>query len=204
MKDCDPQSVGKKECPPHRVGILPLASAIPALLAVTVALVVCGCTTATHPLPAQHVQTAADEETSPADAWKTIAQTLGKEGELKDGVYTVSFPRDDLTVRIEGMDVPTGAGLESVFHFYQCSCGKTVVIGQFVCTDYEANDVAYALQKENLLVSAMSPYLLYEKPRLMVVRFQAEGKPQPIAATIHSALQWTGKNRIPPPEKLTP
>jgi hypothetical protein len=147
---------------------------------------------------------AADEEPSQADAWKQVAQTLGKAGELKDSVYTVTFPRDDLNVRIEGMDVPTGAGIESVFHFYQCSCGKTVVIGQFVCADYEANDVAYALQKENLLVSAIGPYLLYEKPRLMVVRFQAEGKPQPLAAAINSAIQWTGKHRVPPPEKLTP
>jgi hypothetical protein len=154
--------------------------------------------------PAPRAAAAADEEPSPADAWKQIAQTLGKEGQLKDGVYTVSFPRDDLTVRIEGMDVPTGAGLESTFHFYQCSCGKTVVIGQFVCADYEANDVAYALQKENLVISAMGPYLMYEKPRLLSVRFQAEGKPQPIAAAIHSALMWTGRNRIPPPQKLAP
>jgi hypothetical protein len=146
----------------------------------------------------------ADEEPSQADAWKQVAEALGKAGELKDGVYTVSFPRDDLNVRIEGMDVPTGAGIESTFHFYQCSCGKTVVIGQFVCADYEANDVAYALQKENLLVSAMGPYLLYEKPRLMVVRFQAEGKPQPLAAAIKSAINWTGKNRMPPPQKLGP
>lgn len=164
-----------------------------------------GCTaTSLSTGPTPHVIAAADEEPSATDAWKQIAQTLGKEGELKDGVYTVSFARDDLTVRIEGMDVPTAAGLESTFHFYQCSCGKTVVIGQFVCADYEANDVAYALQKENLLVSAIGPYLLYEKPRLMAVRFQAEGKPQPIAAAIHSALMWTGKNRIPSPKKLSP
>jgi hypothetical protein len=147
---------------------------------------------------------AADVEPAQAIAWKQVAQTLGRPGELKDGVYTITFPRDDLNVRIDGMDVPTGAGIESVFHFYQCSCGKTVVVGQFVCTDYEANDVAFALQKENVLVSAMGPYLLYEKPRLMVVRFQSEGKPEQLAAAIKSAIGWTGKNRIPPPQKLEP
>lgn len=156
------------------------------------------------PLPQHHAIVAADEEPPAADAWKQVAQALGKPGELKDGVYTVTCPRDDLTVRIEGMDVPTGAGLESTFHFYQCSCGKTVVIGQFVCADYEANDVAYALQKENILVSEMGPYLLYEKPRLMVVRLQAEGKPQQLATAIKSAINWTGRNRTPPPQKLIP
>jgi hypothetical protein len=171
--------------------------------------VVTGCSSGHSPVVASSAShgraiVVADEEPSQAEAWKQVEQALGKAGELKDGVYTVSFPRDDLNVRIEGMDVPTGAGLESTFHFYQCSCGKTVVIGQFVCADYEANDIAYALQKENLLVSTMGPYLLYEKPRLMVVRFQAEGKPQPLAAAIKSAINWTGRNRIPPPQKLTP
>jgi hypothetical protein len=177
-------------------------------LMILVALVsaLAGCTSVTRPTPmgAPRPIIAADEEPSSIDPWKQVAQTLGKPGDLKDGVFTVTFPRDDLNVRIEGMDVPTGAGIESTFHFYQCSCGKTVVIGQFVCADYEANDVAYALQKENLLVSAIGPYLLYEKPRLMVIRFQAEGKPQPLAAAIRSAIGWTGKNRVPPPQKLTP
>ena len=131
-------------------------------------------------------------------AWKEISQIIGKSGEFKDGVYTIVIPRDDLTVRIEGMDVPIAAGIESVFRFYQCSCGKTVVLGQFVTPDYEANDVAYALQKQDILISSMGPYLLYEKPRLMMVRFQAEGKPQVLAKAIKSALEWTGKNRMPP------
>jgi hypothetical protein len=138
------------------------------------------------------------DEMTDAQAWKLISETLGKPGELKDGVYTVTFPRDDLTVRIEGMDVPTAAGIESTFRFYRCSCGKTVVLGQFVLPDYEANDVAYALEKENINISSLGPYLLYEKPRMMMVRFQAEGHPDLLAAAIHSALQWTGKNRMPP------
>jgi hypothetical protein len=135
-------------------------------------------------------------EAAPVEDWKQIADALGKPGELRDGVYTVTFPRDDLTVRIEGMDVPTGAGISSTFRFYQCSCGKTVVIGEFVLPDYEANDVAYALQKEDILISSMAPFLLYEKPRMMMVRFQAEGKPRSLAAAIKSALNWTGKNRM--------
>ena len=174
-----------------------------ALLLIIVAM---GCSSTGGGLPAATGPTtapAASNEESPQAAWKVIAQTLGKAGELRDGVYTVTFPRDDITVRIEGMDVPTAAGIESSFKFYQCSCGKTVVLGQFVLPDYEANDVAYALQKQDILISSMGPYLLYEKPRLMVVRFQAEGKAQLLASAIKSAIEWTGKNRMPP-MKLTP
>jgi hypothetical protein len=164
-----------------------------------------GCSTLGGPAtPSTQPQAAGDEQSAQTDAWKQISSVLGRSGELKDGVYTITVPRDDLNVRIDGMDVPTAAGIQSTFRFYICSCGKTVVIGEFVCADYEANDVAYALQKENLLISSMGPYLLYDKPHLMSVRFQAEGKPQPLAMAIKSAIEWTGKNRVPPPQKIEP
>lgn len=140
----------------------------------------------------------ADAPQQPPDTWRQVSETLGNSGELRNGVYTVVVPRDDLSVSIEGMDVPTAAGIASTFRFYQCPCGKTVVLGEFVVADYEANDVAYALQKQDLLISSIGPYLLYEKPRLMVVRFQAEGIAHDLAQAIRSALNWTGKNRLAP------
>ena len=118
-----------------------------------------------------------------------------KPGVLHNGVYTITFPREDLPVSIEGMDVPMAAGIESTFHFYRCSCGKIVVIGQFVLADYEANDVLYALQKEDFLVSSVGPLLLYEKPPLLAVRFQAEGAPGRLAHALKSALEWTNRSR---------
>ena len=164
-----------------------------------------GCATVSNDVPAavspahraQAGAVQASDEQSAAEAWKQIGEIIGKPGETREGVYTITIPRDDLTVRIDGMDVPTAAGIESVFHFYRCSCGKTVVVGQFVVPDYEANDVSYALQKENILISSIAPFLIYDKPRMMAVRFQAEGKPDEIARAIKSALGWTGKNRMP-------
>lgn len=133
-----------------------------------------------------------------AAAWKEIAGALGKQGVAQDGVYTVTFPRDDLFVSIEGMDVPTAAGIASVFRFYQCSCGKTSVLGQFVLADYEVNDVVFALQKEDFVVSSVGPFLLYEKPRLLAVRFQAEGDPRRLADVLRQALNRTGRARTAP------
>jgi len=158
-----------------------------------------GCSTSPNPSPTttSAILSAASEPASDVPDWGLIGKTLGKPGELHDGVYTVTLPRDDLTVRIEGMDVPTAAGIESTFRFYQCSCGKTSVIGQFVLPDYEANDVAYALEKQDIVISSIGPFLLYEKPRLLEVRFQGEGKPQALAEAIRAALGWTGKNRMP-------
>lgn len=147
--------------------------------------------------PAQAPATApAASPAGPAD-WDTIASVLGRKGELRQGVYVVREPRDDLLVSIEGMEVPAAAGLESTFHFYHCTCGKTVVVGEFVLADYEVNDVLYALQKQDILISAVAPFLLYERPHLMQVRFQAEGEARHLAEAVKAALRWTGKNRNP-------
>jgi hypothetical protein len=136
--------------------------------------------------------------TRPQDSWLEVAGILGKTGALKDGVYTIVFPRDDLNVTIEGMDVPKAAGLESTFWFYRCTCGKTSVVGQFVVADYEANDVIDALRAKQMKIASLTPLLIYEKPRLMLIRFQAEGEPGPMAKTLKEALRWTGKERMAP------
>jgi hypothetical protein len=162
------------------------------------AIALAGCTSqyvAPEARPAAGQATSAPS--APADEWSVVATVLGHKGELHDDVYTVRVPRDDLFVSIEAMEVPTAAGIESTYRFYRCTCGKTVVIGEFVLADYEVNDVLYALQKQDILISTVAPFLLYERPHLMQVRFQAEGEARQLAEAIKSALNWTGRNRMP-------
>ena len=141
----------------------------------------------------------ADEETD-EQAWKRIATGLKQAGTLRDGVFTVTFPRADLSVTVHGNAVPAGAGLESRFDFYRCPCGKINVVGQFVVADYEANDVLDALRAPaegaELDVASVGPLLLYEKPRLLLVRFQGEGDTSAaLAKPLRAALDNTGKAR---------
>jgi hypothetical protein len=138
--------------------------------------------------------------TQPADpAWPLIAKALERPGVLKDDIYTITIPRDDLDVSIDGMGIPTGAGIESVFHFYRCPCGKMNVAGEFVTTDYEANDVVDALRKNAAMnVASIAPLLLYAKPNLTAIHFQAEGDPVVMATILREALRWTGKERMAP------
>jgi hypothetical protein len=142
--------------------------------------------------------TAPAEASAGEPAWAEIAKALERKGVVKEGVYVVTVPRDDLDVTIEGMGIPTAAGIESVFYFYRCPCGKMNVVGQFVTADYEANDVADALRQGQMKVTSIGPLLLYEKPRLLVVRFQAEGDPVAMAKSLREALRWTAAERMAP------
>ena len=127
--------------------------------------------------------------------WKEVSRIVGGTGELKNSVYHITVPRSDLMVNVEGMPVPTEAGLASVFHLWICPCGKTVMFGEFCLADYESNDVIDALRAGGVRVTAVSNMLIGEHPRLVGVRFYAEGEPLVMAKTLKAALDCTGDAR---------
>lgn len=135
---------------------------------------------------------------SEAALFRRLDETFGRKGDVKDGVYRLVTPRTDLLVTMDGMDVPPGAFLESDFRFWRCPCGKLLVNGQFVVADYEANDVINELQLGHLEVASLGPLLLHENPRLMLIRFQGEGRAKGLAEALKSALSYTGEARGAP------
>lgn len=146
-----------------------------------------------------------EEEETQAQMWEVLGKTFGRRGEVKDGVYRLVTPRADLFVTMDGRDVPAGAFLESDFRFWRCPCGKLLVNGQFALADYEANDVVDELQEGGLDVVTIAPLLLHEHPRLVMVRFQGEGRTRAMAEALKSALDYTGDARnAPQPMDLSP
>ena len=136
--------------------------------------------------------------------WKTeIGDAFGAEGVLREGVYTITIPRSDIDVTIDGMSVPTAAGIFSTFRFYRCTCGKISVLGEFVCEDFEVNDVIDSLHLGSAIrLAGMGPLAIGEKPRLMSVRIQGEGEGPDLAKRIKSAMKWMGEERSKPARKF--
>lgn len=177
-----------------------------AALAVGLVVLVTGCAS-THRiererLTRQTANAAVDDDDSDDDSeaalFRKLNEVFGRAGEVHDHVYRLVTPRADLFVTMDRMDVPTGAFLESDFRFWRCPCGKLLVNGQFVVADYEANDVVDELQKGQLHVVTIAPLLLMEHPRLLMIRFQGEGRSRPMARTLKSALSYTGEERSAP------
>lgn len=130
---------------------------------------------------------------------KSLAQAIGaKPGETKGRVHTLTLPRDDLDVyTLDTGDVPIEAGLASTLRLWRCSCGKYYVVGEFCVVDYESNDVIDALRANGSHVSvvSISPLLLQEKPRLLMIRLQGEGDIDTLTKTFKEAVRWIGENR---------
>jgi len=139
------------------------------------------------------------EEETDEQAWQSIRAALERPGDLRDGVLTFVVPRADLEVTVRGNDVPVAAGIASEFRFYRCSCGMMNVIGQFVVADYEANDVLDALRESHIEIASVGPFLIHERPRLMLVRFLGENKRGgALAKALRTGLSWTGEERMAP------
>lgn len=150
--------------------------------------------------PVDHIGDAEDD----AAAWATIDRIMERQGTAHDGVYTVVVARDDLYVSVEGMLVPTAAGIESRFNFYHCSCGKTSVVGQFILVDYEVQDVISVLSEGDFTIAGIAPFLLNGHPTLMTLSFKGEGDTETVASTLRKAISYTGKERTAPAMKMGP
>ena len=165
--------------------------------------------TAPYPSSTPHHTAAAiedpgDSDDSDAALFRKLDESFGRKGEVNGSVYRLVTPRPDLLVTVNGMDVPTGAFLESDFRFWLCPCGKALVNGQFVVADYEANDVINELQLGHLEIASLAPLLLNEHPRLLLIRFQGEGRARQLATTLKSALSYTGEARSAPARPANP
>jgi hypothetical protein len=130
---------------------------------------------------------------------KALAEAIGaKPGETRGRVHTLSLPREDLDVyTMDTGDVPTEAGLATTLRLWRCGCGKYYVVGEFCVVDYESNDVIDALRGSGGHVSivSVSPILLQEKPRILMIRLQGEGDIDTLTKSFKEAVRWIGGNR---------
>jgi len=151
----------------------------------------------TAPSPAEAPPERDPKSIPDAEMWQMVSKVLATPGEVKDNVYTITLPRKDLAVSTEIGDIPPSI-TASVFHFFRCPCGKVNVVGEFCVVDYEANDVIDALRSgDHLRIASVSPMLLGEKPKLLLVHFQGEAHGDAIPKLLKSALNWIGDARMP-------
>ena len=136
------------------------------------------------------------QTTKPVQEADAIQKTLSQSGELHDGTLTIRIPRSDLNVTVDGMDVPTNAGIESTFNFFRCECGKTKLTGQFCCADYEVNDVLSSINiGTEIQVVSVGPMFIHDRPRITLIRIQGEGEPDTLAKSVAGGLKYMGEAR---------
>lgn len=142
---------------------------------------------------------AAQRDVSPAspDRWAAVDAALGRPGATQsDGVRRYGFPRSDLSVRLDGVEVRPALALGSWLAF-QPMGDRVMVMGDLVLTHEEVNPVLTRLLAGGLTVTALHNHLLRSTPATMYMHVGGHGEPRAIAATLRAALAETKTPTVP-------
>lgn len=132
---------------------------------------------------------------SSANPWKPVEEQLGRGGSAQPGdVYKFSFPRSDLHVQINGVEIKPALALGGWLAFKQMG-DSAMVMGDLVLTEDEVAPVMAKLQAGGIEQTALHNHVLHESPRVMYMHVSGHGNPENLAKAIHEALATT---KIPP------
>lgn len=153
---------------------------IVALLLSTTAPVICA-----H--AAQAVEKPVQSRGLDAATVQGLNHILGRSGTLKEGVYKVAFPRSDLKVRVDGVEIKPGLALGS-WAAFKTAGEHTMLMGDLVLLENEINPVLSRLEANGIEVSALHNHVLHETPQVMYLHIMGHGDPQQLARGLKDAL----------------
>ncbi len=139
--------------------------------------------------------------------YKMVLETLGKTGDLKDGVFKVNIPRTDLRVTINGRATPTPLGFGGWVAFTKADGGHEVMMGDLVLTEDEVNPVMSATLDNGLEVTALHNHFFWEQPRIFYMHVHGTGSAADIAKSLQPAIKLidqAAKRAAPPTAGTTP
>ena len=114
-----------------------------------------------------------------------IDYLTGLKGKLneKEGVYKVTFPRDDVKVRISGWAMPPLMGLGTWAAFTETKNGA-MVMGDTVLFEDEVNPVMSIALDNGLSVTALHNHFFFDEPKVYFMHIEGEGSVDKLAGAI--------------------
>jgi hypothetical protein len=132
----------------------------------------------------------------PAD-YAAVLQTLRKTGDFKENVLKVNIPRNDLSVAVAGVNVPTPFGFGGWLAMTKGDHGMDVMMGDLVLLENEINPVMSAVLNAGLDVTALHNHFLRDTPRIYYMHVHGIGKAEELATKIRQAVNLIGSDPFP-------
>jgi len=119
-----------------------------------------------------------------------IEQLTGMKGSLheSEGVFKVTSPRSDITVIVDGWQMPPFMGLTSWAAFAPGKNKPTMVMGDLVLMQDEVNAVMTAILDSGLSVTALHNHFFYDEPKVYFMHIAGEGEVEDLAVGVKAAL----------------
>jgi hypothetical protein len=130
-----------------------------------------------------------------------IDNLTGLKGKLneKEGVYKVTFPRDDVKVIVDGWTMPPFMGLGTWAAFTETKSGA-MVMGDTVLFEDEVNPAISAALDNGLSVTALHNHFFFDQPKAFFMHIEGEGALDQLAAAVRKIYDKTKEIRAANPQ----
>jgi len=114
-----------------------------------------------------------------------IDQITGLKGKLneKEGVYKVTWPRNDVKVVVDGWTMPPFMGLGTWAAFTETQNGA-MVMGDTVLFEDEVNPAMSAALDTGLSVTALHNHFFFDHPKVFFMHIEGEGGVEQLAGAV--------------------
>lgn len=131
-----------------------------------------------------------------------IDQLTGLKGKLneKEGVYKVTFPRDDVKVVIDGWTMPPFMGLGTWAAFTKGSNTEAMVMGDTVIFEDEVNPVMSVAFENGLSVTALHNHFFFEHPRVYFMHIEGQGTVEQLGSAVRKVYDKIKQIRAANPQ----
>jgi hypothetical protein len=119
--------------------------------------------------------------------WKKIDEAFGRTAAVSGDVHRYGFPRTDLAVTLEGIDIKPAFALGGWLAFKPMH-SEAMVMGDLVLLETEINPVMAKLIEGGLEITAVHNHLLRANPATFYMHVGGHGDPVKMATAIHDAL----------------
>jgi len=117
-----------------------------------------------------------------------IDQITGLKGKMneKEGVYKVTFPRNDVKVVVDGWSMPPFMGLGTWAAFTKGAHTEAMVMGDTVLFEDEVNAAMSAALDNGLSVTALHNHFFFDHPKVYFMHIEGEGAVDKLAGAVRN------------------
>jgi hypothetical protein len=122
-----------------------------------------------------------------------IDQLTGLKGKMneKEGVYKVTFPRNEVKVVVDGWTMPPFMGLGTWAAFTKGAHSEAMVMGDTVLFEDEANAAMSAALDNGLNVTALHNHFFFDHPKVYFMHIEGEGAVDKLASAVRKVYDAT-------------
>jgi hypothetical protein len=126
-----------------------------------------------------------------------IDNLTGLKGKMneKEGVYKVTFPRNDVKIVVDGWTMPPFMGLGTWAAFTKGAHTEAMVMGDTVLFEDEVNAATSVALDNGLSVTALHNHFFFDQPKVYFMHIEGEGTVDKLASAVRKVYDSIKQTR---------